>query len=156
MVASLVLFIPFILASIALAPAFYLGRAKSPSTERRIAALAIAVLLNGIAFLLTSKMSYLVIFAIPFFCFCIAATVAGVIGVRAWLFGFLASPWFVAPYLVDWLQNATPDQITAYGRFPWQMIYLTLPFSAAGSLAAEVALTLGEVVGQKKTGAAPQ
>lgn len=154
MVTNLVLLLPPFLAVIALTPAFYLGRAESQNIPRRTAALVAAVLLNGVSFLLTSQMFYLVFIAIPFFCFCIAAAVGGIIGHRASLFGFLASPWFVAPYLIDWLQSATPDQITAYGRIPWEMIYLTLPFSAAGAIAAEITLSLSSIRNKNEKGSA--
>lgn len=143
MVASVVFLIPVCLAFLAIAPALYLGRAQPQNSRRRTAALIAAVILNGVAFLLTSRMSYLVVLAIPFFCFCIAGVVGGVMGRRAWLFGLLASPWFVAPYVVDWVRSATPDEVTAYGRIPWEMVYMTLPFGAAGSIAAEIAIAVG-------------
>lgn len=53
------------------------------------------------------------------FCsYAIAALAGGVAGRRAWLYGTLASLWYLAYALFDWSINASPEQIQAVGRFP--------------------------------------
>ena len=46
---------------------------------------------------------------------CIAAAGAGMAGHRSWLYGPVASPWFLLPSLIDWNLTASPDQMKAYG-----------------------------------------
>lgn len=111
-----------------------------PGESRKRAAWGATIVLNLLATpILLGYMGYLMC---PFVSFGIGATVGSVAGRRAWLYGTLASFWYIIPYQIHWVFKASPGQIQAYGLFPPTLAILTLPVGLLGGLAASGTLWL--------------
>lgn len=135
------LFIPFTFALCCLVPAGAFGPA-APGSRRAWVAVGLAFLLSGMSSCWLFRCQNFAAFS---FCsYAIAALVGGVAGRRAWLYGTLASLWYLAYALFEWTITASPDQIQALGRFPinTQIILCVILPGQLGAVAASGVLRL--------------
>lgn len=131
MVLLLLFYLPFPLCG--LIPGWVWGPV-SPGESRQWAAWGTAVALNILA--AHFMLGYMAFLLAPLVGFGIAAAVGSVAGRKAWLYGSLASFWFIIPFHIHWFLTASPGQISAYGIVPPDLIILALPGGVLGGLAA--------------------
>ena len=135
------LFIPFTFALCCLVPAGAFGPA-APGSKRGWLAVGLAILLSGMCSGWLFRCQNFVMFS---FCsYAIAALVGGVAGRRAWLYGTLASLWYLAYALFEWAITSSLEQIQALGRFPIdaQIVLCVILSGHLGAVAASGVLRL--------------
>lgn len=86
MLSGLVLLLPLLLCSLSLGPALALGR-SAPEKDRFVSGVILAIILNCLTAVLLPISGFMSVLLMPTAGFRIAASVAGMIGRRAWLMG---------------------------------------------------------------------
>lgn len=122
-----------------LIPAWKLGPASPGDPGRLMAAWVAACVLNLIA-TIVPFVWYLVPYGCLLAAFGIASCVGGIAGHRSWLFGSIASYWFVLPWLVIQNHFVPPTQIATHGEMSLLLLLFTFGAGVAGGLMSSLVL----------------